>query len=98
MTATQTARRRDDGRGHPRHRPVPSTSTFTETKLGLKTTEFYVTVVFIAGVLLATYLDSDTLTRSDGFRYRVVRRRRLRHQPWPGQGGRPWPYIDDDSR
>ena len=35
--------------------------TFTESKAGVKTTEFYVMVIFVAGVLLATYADQDTL-------------------------------------
>ena len=41
--------------------------TFTETKLGFKTSEFYVMVVFVAGVLLATYADQDSLARRDGW-------------------------------
>ena len=41
--------------------------TFTETKAGVKTTEFYVMLVFVAGVLLATYADQDTLARRDGW-------------------------------
>jgi hypothetical protein len=38
-----------------------------ETKLGFKTSEFYVMVVFVAGVLLATYADQDSLARRDGW-------------------------------
>ena len=41
--------------------------TFTETKAGFKTTEFYVMLVFVAGVLLATYADMDSLARDDGW-------------------------------
>ena len=41
--------------------------TFTETKAGVKTTEFYVMLVFVAGVLLSTYADQDTLARRDGW-------------------------------
>jgi hypothetical protein len=41
--------------------------TFTESKAGAKTTEFYVMVIFVAGVLLATYADQDTLARRDGW-------------------------------
>ena len=41
--------------------------TFTESKAGVKTTEFYVMVIFVAGVLLATYADQDTLARRDGW-------------------------------
>lgn len=42
---------------------------FTEAKDGFKTSEFYVMVVFVATVLLATYLDSDSLAREDGWRF-----------------------------
>lgn len=45
------------------------TRTFTETKAGAKTTEFMLAVVFIVGVLIATYLEEDSLSRSDGWRY-----------------------------
>ena len=44
--------------------------TFTETKLGFKTSEFMVAVVALAAVLIATYADGDdTLTQNDGWRY-----------------------------
>ena len=44
--------------------------TFTETKLGFKTSEFLMAVVAIAAVLVATYADGDdTLTQNDGWRY-----------------------------
>jgi len=44
--------------------------TFTETKLGLKTSEFLVALVAIVAVLVATYADGDdTLTQNDGWRY-----------------------------
>ncbi len=68
MTAAQTVQGATEADTDYR-RPRSAHSTFTEAKLGFKTSEFYVTVVFVAGVLLATYLDKDTLTHSDGFRY-----------------------------
>ena len=43
--------------------------THTETRKSFRTTEFYAMVLFVAGVLLATYLDEDSLARSDGWRY-----------------------------
>jgi hypothetical protein len=53
--------RRDDDR---------RTRTYTETKLGTKTTEFYVMILAIVGIVVATYVDSgDTLTKDDGIRY-----------------------------
>ena len=48
--------------------PVVS-RTHTETRKSFRTTEFYLTLAFIAGVLLATYMDSDSLARADGWRY-----------------------------
>jgi len=44
--------------------------TFTETKLGFKTSEFLVMVAAVVAVLIATYADGDdTLTQNDGWRY-----------------------------
>ena len=40
---------------------------FTESKSGFKTTEFLVTLAFVAGVLIATYADGDSLSRDDGW-------------------------------
>ena len=42
---------------------------YTEAKDGFKTSEFYVMVAFAAAVLLATYLDVDSLARADGWRF-----------------------------
>ena len=42
---------------------------YDESKNGFKTSEFYVTAVFAVMVLLATYLDADSLTREDGWRF-----------------------------
>ena len=44
--------------------------TFTEAKNGFKTSEFYLAIVAIAGILIATYVDdSDSLGVEDGFRF-----------------------------
>jgi hypothetical protein len=43
--------------------------SYDETRKGPKTTEFWLTLVAVAGVLVATYLDADTLTRADGWRF-----------------------------
>jgi hypothetical protein len=44
--------------------------TFTETKLGFKTSEFLVMVAAVVAILIATYADGDdTLTQNDGWRY-----------------------------
>ena len=41
--------------------------TFTETKNGFKTSEFYVMVLFVAGVLLSSYADADSLAHDQGW-------------------------------
>ena len=60
-TPTTAADRRDVV-DLPRHR-------FTEAKEGFKTSEFYVMAAFVVAVLLATYLDEDSLGREDGWRF-----------------------------
>jgi hypothetical protein len=51
------------------HRDDTLRDRFTEAKDGFKTSEFYVMVAFVVTVLLATYLDSDSLAREDGWRF-----------------------------
>lgn len=43
--------------------------TFTETKAGAKTTEFLLTLVAIAGILVAVYVGDADLDARDGWRY-----------------------------
>jgi hypothetical protein len=60
----------DVGRTRGYDAPVGSRRwTFTETKLGFKTTEFWVMIVVVAGILISTYADDDTLAREDGWRF-----------------------------
>ncbi|UDY36721.1 hypothetical protein [Dermatobacter hominis] len=40
-----------------------------ETRPSFKTTEFWVMLVAIAGILVATYADSDSFDRVDGWRF-----------------------------
>jgi hypothetical protein len=47
--------------------PTVIRRTFTETKNGFKTSEFYVMVLFVAGVLLSSYADADSLARERGW-------------------------------
>jgi hypothetical protein len=59
----------DTGAGTGTYRPSER-RTFTETKLGFKTSEFLMAVAAIVAVLIATYSDGDdTLTQNDGWRY-----------------------------
>jgi hypothetical protein len=48
---------------------TPERRTFTETRRGAKTTELFLTLAIIIGVLLATYADEDSLARVDGWRF-----------------------------
>jgi hypothetical protein len=52
--------------------PISGTRAFTEAKNGFKTSEFYVMVVFVAGVLFATYADEDSLSRDDGWLFAAI--------------------------
>lgn len=53
---------------------MPRHSGFTTAVKSFRTTEFYLTLVFIAAVLLATYMGGDSLARADGWRYAVSQR------------------------
>lgn len=50
----------------------PRRRTFTETRLGFKTTEFWVMIVAVAGILISTYADDDTLSRKDGWLFASI--------------------------
>ena len=60
-----------DARDMPYATDRPTTRrTFTETKLGAKTSEFYMALLAIAGILVATYSDNDdSLTAERGYQY-----------------------------
>jgi hypothetical protein len=48
------------------------TQSFTEAKNGFKTSEFYVMVVFVVGVLFATYAEDDSLSRGDAWLFAAI--------------------------
>lgn len=52
--------------------PTSGTRAFSEAKNGFKTSEFYVMVVFVAGVLFATYADEDSLSADDGWLFAAI--------------------------
>jgi hypothetical protein len=56
---TEPARRSDVGRRR----------TFTETKAGYMTTEFFRAVVAIVAILIATYVDDADLGANEGWKY-----------------------------
>lgn len=69
MTTYQTTP--DDVRGQS-YRPAER-RTFTETKLGAKTSEFYMAIIAIAGIIFATYVDGDdSLVKEDGMFYAAL--------------------------
>jgi hypothetical protein len=43
--------------------------TFTETKVGFKTTEFLLTIAAIVAILVAVYVRDANLDAADGWRY-----------------------------
>ena len=47
----------------------PGRRTFTETKVGSKTTEFLLTLAVIVAILVAVYVGEADLDASDGWRY-----------------------------
>jgi hypothetical protein len=99
MTAAQTTTRTPGATdGNNSLRRSSARSTFTEAKLGFKTSEFYVTVVFVAAVLLATYADKDTLTHSDGFRYAAFAVAAYVISRGLSKLGVREPYTEDDNR
>ena len=61
--------RSEDGRTRTYDGSRTEHRTFTETKLGAKTSEFYFAIIAIAGILIATYADGDdSLVLDDGWR------------------------------
>ena len=79
MSETQPLTTRSDQRGSyagepERHRDeftvrIPKPGSGGPARAALKTTEFWMTLGLVAFVLLATYLDEDTLNRVDGWRF-----------------------------
>lgn len=43
--------------------------TFTETKIGTKTTEFALAIVMIVAIIVAVYIGDADLDAADGWRY-----------------------------
>lgn len=80
------------------HRTERPAWSFTETKAGAKTTEFLLAVVFIAGILVATYMDEDSLGREDGWRYASFVAVAYLISRGLAKLGTREPYITDDRR
>ena len=66
--ASTTADRATDGNTGPMRR-THTVRDVRETEPAFKTTEFWLAIVAIAGILIATYADSDSLNRVDGWRF-----------------------------
>ena len=56
-------------RARPRARDRDFGRTFTETKAGLKTTEFFLTVAAVVALIVATYVADADLGANEGWRY-----------------------------
>ena len=71
--STQSTMETDARRAPAADRPVVRRTSFTETKNGFKTSEFYVMVLFVAGALLAAYASSnDAFARDEGWLYATI--------------------------
>ena len=68
MATQQTGMRADAMRGT-RSSGDRLGRTFTETKAGIKTTEFLVAIAMIAAILVAAYVGDANLSANDGWRY-----------------------------
>lgn len=91
-------RTRSDGDADGDARPATTHRTFTEAKSGFKTSEFFVMLAFVAGVLIATYVDSDSLSRSDGWRYAAIAVAAYVVSRGLAKLGVREPYTDRDGR
>ena len=58
---------RTDGNWDPRYARPLARRTFLETKSGFRSSEFYVMLLFVAGVLVATYADGNGSSRDHGW-------------------------------
>jgi hypothetical protein len=68
MSIQSTSETRGDlGPSDYNRQPTRTRRTFTETRSGFKTSEFYVMLAFVVAVLIATYADEDSLARDDGW-------------------------------
>lgn len=69
---------------------------FTETKLGTKTSEFYVMIVAVVGIIIVTFWDNDErLSYDDGFRYATFVVVAYILSRGLAKLGRREPYIDE---
>lgn len=59
----------DLGAGVGADRRVVGRRTFTETKLGIKTTEFLLTIAMIVALVVAVYVGDADLDAADGWKY-----------------------------
>ena len=59
----------DLGAGVGAGRRVAGRRTFTETKLGIKTTEFLLTIAMIVALVVTVYVGDADLDAADGWKY-----------------------------
>jgi quinol-cytochrome oxidoreductase complex cytochrome b subunit len=69
---------------------------FTETKAGPKTTEFMFMVIFVVGVLVASYIDdNDSLHAEDGWLYAAIAASAYFISRGLAKAGTREPYTDE---
>ncbi len=69
---------------------------WTETKAGPKTTEFLFMVLFVAGVLIASYIDdNDSLHAEDGWLYAAIAASAYFISRGLAKSGTREPYAED---
>lgn len=72
--------------------------TFTETKLGTKTSEFYFAIITVAAILIATYADdNDSLNNGEGWRYVAFVAMAYIVSRGLAKLGTREPYVDSES-
>ena len=87
-----------DGRVDVRDRARPTTRRLsTETKSSFKTSEFYVLIAAVAGVLVASYADADSFARDDAWTLVAILAVGYMISRGLAKLGNREPYWDDDT-
>jgi hypothetical protein len=93
MAATTTDGRPDGRTGT---RTTPPRRVTTETKSSFKTSEFFVMIAAIAGILVASYADADSFARDDAWTLVAIVAVGYMISRGLAKLGNREPYWDDD--